>query len=229
MKPYLVSVACIVLIFLTFPALGRPSLSKNQQFILQKAKNTGFLIGWPETIEAIVYQESSLGRFKIGDDGKSLGLAHVQVGTAKDVMKKNQWLPQFKTNYSIAKMLLHDDNTNLLIAAIYFQDCYDKFKNWPQALVCYNGGKQTAINWGRKNSEHFPYVIAIRKRLNEIHQLKETPHVQSFEVSYSTPFDIKTLGTPDNLLQSPRDSGLFVEKQEESKIFQHNDYLRSIF
>lgn len=226
MKHYLGILACILFIFLSCPAFGRPSLSPNQQVVLQKAKKTGLLIGWPETIEAIVYQESSLGRFKIGDDGKSLGLAHVQVGTAREVMKANKWLPQYKTNYSIAKMLLHDDNTNLLIAAIYFQDCYDKFKNWPQSLICYNAGPQTAINWGRKNSEHFPYVIAIRKRLNEIHQLKEITNEPSIAVPYPTPFDTKTLATGDNLLQPPGNSLLFTEKQEESKIFQHNDYLR---
>lgn len=150
-------------------------------------------------MEAIVWQESSLGRDKIGDDGKSLGLAHVQVPTARKVLEHNKWLPQFKTNYNIAKMLLYNDDLNLLIASIYFQSCYYEFKNWPQSLVCYNAGPATARAWGKQRSEHFPYVIKIRKRLREIAQLEENHDKQSFAISAVQPPNPKTLGTANPL------------------------------
>ena len=171
MKAILFILACFMALFFVIPAFGGTILSKNQQLILQKAYNAGTLVGWPLTMEAIVWQESSLGKYRIGDDGKSLGLANVQVQTARIIIKQNSWLPQYTTNYSIARALLHNDEINLLIASIYFRNCYNQFKNWPQALICYNGGPQTATNWGRRNAENFPYVITIRKRLEEIRQL----------------------------------------------------------
>ena len=172
MKAILFILACFIVIFVPISSFGGVVLSKNQQLILQKAYNAGTLVGWPLTMEAIVFQESSLGKYRIGDDGKSLGLANVQVQTARIIIKQNPWLPQYTTNYSIARALLHNDEINLLIASIYFRNCYNQFKNWERATICYNAGPTMAASIPDSKLGTFPYVEALRRRIKEIRQLQ---------------------------------------------------------
>lgn len=199
MTKYWLSVACLFSLFFTFPAFGRVILSQNQQIVLQKAQRNGRLIGWPQTMGAIVWQESSLGRNKIGDDGKSLGLAHVQVPTARKVLEHNPWLPQFKTNYDIAKMLLYNDDLNLIIASIYFQSCYYQFKNWERAAVCYNAGPNVAKKLTKSQVSRFPYVIKLRERLHQIARLEENHDNQSLAISAIPSANPETMGTTNSL------------------------------
>lgn len=176
----------IVAVFLCLWAItsnARPiALSSQQIQYLLMAREAGGSIGWPETMESIVWQESSIGRFKIGDDGKSLGVAHVQVDTAISIMKKYQWVPQMssKTRHErmkIAHRLIHDDRYNLLIASLYFNDCYQQFQDWRRALICYNGGAALAAQYRSRDLNSFSYVVAIKLRLRELREEKSRYYV----------------------------------------------------
>jgi len=174
-----------VFLYIGFVNVSAEEVALNSQQLqyLSMARQAGGAIGWPETMESIAWQESSIGRFKVGDDGKSLGLAHVQVDTAIEIMQKYQWAPQlpYKTYYDrtkIAKRLISDDKYDLLIASLYFNDCYHQFQNWRRALICYNGGPTVAAEYKTdKQINSFPYVIAIKHRLAQLHSAENQYYV----------------------------------------------------
>ena len=72
----------IVLLFLLFPSICFSStLNENQKYLLDLARYHGSVIGYPETVQSILLQETVAGKFQhsgkynlvVLDDGKYVG------------------------------------------------------------------------------------------------------------------------------------------------------------
>lgn len=110
---------------------------------------------YDETLMGIILQESSGGIHKLGDDGASLGVAHVTVPAATDVInkcgtKKYIRICGFLSGYSTDKVqltvMLTDNHFNMMVAAMYFRMQYDRQLElgntlpWSRAIINYNCG-----------------------------------------------------------------------------------------
>lgn len=154
--------------------------------ILELARTVGEEIGMPETIQAIVLQETMLGTFgnKVGDRNlpvgkRSYGVAQVKVATARYVMHR---YPELKDEYfgdrslrsvtdeEFIVLLMTDDEACIALATRYFAHNLKLAKKrpgnaWSRAVMAYNQG------WGRaKNAENprnFEYVRVIWKRITD--------------------------------------------------------------
>lgn len=111
-----------------------------------------------DILGAMAYQESSCGKFKLGDDGKSLGLFQIQISTAKWVgvntapaaLIENNWI-----NTAIALILLDKNRA------------YFKGDIW-KAVAAHNmGRKGVKKTLERKPIEEFEYIKQIKKRLSK--------------------------------------------------------------
>jgi len=148
------------------------TLTKNQYTILNKAQFYGQMIGFPETIQAMVLQESSAGAGgRIGDDGNSIGVMQMKPSTAKWVTGKYTWLPQYENNYEYAQALL-DDNYALLIGSLYFKECYKASHNWRRAVVCYNSGLRGASKMSVAKINSNKYLHNVKRRLKFVQKIR---------------------------------------------------------
>lgn len=125
--------------------------------LLRIGYETGSEIGWPETVQAILLQETRAGHFGygIGDTNlpvgkRSYGAGCIKEATARFVLNnypdiKDQYFGTRKLHdvYSeeIIVLLMTNDEANVLIAAKYFELML-KFSggDWVKAVVAYNQG-----------------------------------------------------------------------------------------
>lgn len=139
--------------------------------ILLIAYEEGKKINFPETIQAIVLQESSAGKNLIGDISngfgkRSYGVMQLKLGTAKYVLRhffKDHFY--FKTDEELLIKLVTDPVFNIKIGTQYFKMIYDNInvsnKNlrWVKSVARYNAGHNTNLN-------NFQYVNKIKKRIS---------------------------------------------------------------
>lgn len=161
----------VIALLLVFPAQAT-EWSKYQILVLSEAMYYGNRIGFPETLQAIVLQESLLGivhnDFVIGDIGngfgkRSYGVCQVKLATAQFVIKYFDLpIQNFPEELLIAR-LITDRDFNLMIASHYFKYLYGYFQNWEAAVVAYNRGP----GWVEKNREK----VSGNKYLQSIRQL----------------------------------------------------------
>jgi hypothetical protein len=134
---------------------SKPSLTKGQERILKLAYIEGSRIGYPETVQAIVWQETHAGNYKwnkygiVGDSNghslgeKSYGVGQVRLSTAKFVLKRYSYLGTFPDDEHLLVALLTDDHFNLSIVAHYFKMQVEAFENpgaWGKSVLAYNVG-----------------------------------------------------------------------------------------
>ena len=173
--PYLIF--AIVMMVSSFAAAD---FTSEQHNILLSAKSIGEEIGWPETIQAMVLQETHAGNYgnRIGDlrapvGKRSYGIGQIKVATARFVFNN---FPNIKEQYfgdrkvrnipseEIIVLLMTDDEACLVIMSRYFQKLLKMSEgNWVKAVAAYNGGWGVASKL--KDPKNFPYVKHIRRRI----------------------------------------------------------------
>ncbi len=175
----------VLLMVLMIPSLAH-ALTTEQEDILDMAKMYGEGVGMPETIQSIVLQESSAGAGgKIGDDGSSVGIMQMSPYTAQYVARKYQYIQEL-TPEQHATALFNNDYA-LLTGALYFKECYDKFKKykghwaWRYAVVCYNAGMTGAERMSKVEINTHPYLQKIRERLQFVREYREDERIQRTE------------------------------------------------
>jgi hypothetical protein len=142
------------------------AMTASQSALLSKAKYYGSLVGYPETIQAILLQETMAGALgKVGDDGRSLGVMQMQPETAMYVTSKYSWLPQLQDKAAYAAFLLKSDDYAILLGALYFKECLKVHHTWKRAVVCYNYGIAGATNAKLESNKYLASIIKHIKTL----------------------------------------------------------------
>lgn len=146
-----------VMVFLMGLACSTNShaMTLHQQWALHYSYEVGFPYG--NTIAAIVWQESSLCKYKIGQH-HDYGCGQVQEGAVWEA-----WHMHISP-YS----LIHDDIMNIHVTAAYFNYCFNQTKSWSRAIICYNRGPAYAnkITWAQVHKNK--YLRHIRKRMGQV-------------------------------------------------------------
>lgn len=158
------------------PATGH-AFSQKQKHLLQIAENEGKLVGYPETIQAILLQETNAGKIGSGAFGiigdhslgfgkKSYGVMQVRLATAKDVIRRNPDIAKAYTDEEIIIGLVTDPLFCIRIAALHFRWLTKRYVNghritWRQAVEAYNAGLGN-IEAGRK------YLGGVRKYITNL-------------------------------------------------------------
>lgn len=137
-----------------------------------------------QTLMGMTLQESSAGKHKSGDDGKSLGLVHVTYKAAQDVImkcgtKKYFYLCGWFSEESMDRTTINvklqtNDYYNLVVAAMYFRLQYDYYLEhgysapWTRALKDYNAGPGVAKNMTLEELNADNHVWNVKKRIRNL-------------------------------------------------------------
>lgn len=157
--------------------------------------HVGREVGNPETLQAILIQESGGTPTTVGNKGspvgkRSYGLMQVQINAARSVLQRNQKLVKqyFKgrsygslVDEEIIAVLITNDEANVRIAAHHFQIYYKLCGgDLDKAVAAYNtgiGGVEAI-----PNPSEFQYVLSIKAKLQDVvrpfnqkHGLKLSP------------------------------------------------------
>lgn len=151
------------------PELTENPFTERQTELLRIAYSEGEAVGWPETIQAILLQETSAGvHGPVGD--RSLGFGersycHMQVklAAAADVIKHFDDIPSFTTEEELLVALLTDDEFCIRVGARYFKLMLDRTNTWSEAVVAYNRGVAGSRLYGDVRG----YLPKIRARIHE--------------------------------------------------------------
>lgn len=95
---------------------------------------------YSKTIAAIAYTESTCGRYLKGDDGKSLGVMHIQIPTLRYLTKKIKTLSylNYISDKSLKILLTKNPKFNLLAGILYFNFLVKTY-GYKEAIIRYNG------------------------------------------------------------------------------------------
>lgn len=121
----------------------------DQLRLLEIAKAEGNKIGYPETIQAILLQESTAGLIgPVGDIVNGFGkrsYCHMQikVAAAEHVISRYN-LPKFRTEEELIAKLLTDDEFCIYMGAMYFKLMLEQTGDWKTAVLAYNKGVKGA-------------------------------------------------------------------------------------
>jgi hypothetical protein len=144
-------------------------LKPKQIKLLALAKKEGEKIGFPETIQAILLQESLAGLLgPVGDKGNGFGKRsycpmQVKIVAARDVLKVYPDLGTWETNEELIAELLTNDKFCIKIGSLYFDLLYKNTKNWNKALLAYNKGLH-----GSRLGDSNNYVFKIKQKINGV-------------------------------------------------------------
>lgn len=155
-----------------------------QRKLITLAYHVGKRIGYPETIQAILIQETRAGAFgnRIGDTNlpmgkRSYGVMQMKVATARGILKIHPSMvtANFPARKSLKRVrdeeiiikLIQNDVFSLQLAAFNFADHRKKSKSWSQSVVAYNTG-QGAANRIKNHKEHIYYKHVLRRIINEV-------------------------------------------------------------
>ena len=162
-----------------------------QRKLMTIAFHIGKEIGYPETIQSLLLQETRAGAYgdRIGDTNlpvgrRSYGVMQMKVATARKVLKK---YPTLVANYfpnrkdykrlrdeEIIIKLIQDDEFNIRLAALNFVIHRKLSKNWAQSVVAYNTG-QGAANKISEPKKHVYYGKILKRLVSEVRPFnKET-------------------------------------------------------
>lgn len=144
-------------------------LSSKQKKLLEIAKIEGDKIGFPETIQAILLQETLAGILgPVGDKGNGFGkrsYCHMQikVDSARNVLKEYPDLGTWETNEELIAELLTNDEFCIKIGSLYFSLLFETTNNWNKAVLAYNRGLR-----GSKLGDINNYVRNIKQKIKGI-------------------------------------------------------------
>jgi hypothetical protein len=161
-----------------------------QRNLLTLAWHIGSEIGYPETIQSILLQETLAGKLgnRIGDTvlptlKRSYGVMQVKAGTARQVLRLNpelrkKYFPQFKSEKKIRDeeiiiQLIQDDVFTIKVAALYFAHQRKFSKSWSVAVVSYNQGLGRARQLTAPK-EHKYYRKIVQRLIKEVRPFNES-------------------------------------------------------
>jgi hypothetical protein len=156
----------------------------SQRNLLTLAYHIGMEVGFPETIQSILLQETLAGKLgnRIGDTvlptlKRSYGVMQVKAGTARQVLRLNpdlrkRYFPQFKSEKKIRDeeiiiQLIQDDVFTIKVAALYFSHQRKYATSWSQAVVSYNQGLGRARQI-ENPKEHKYYRKVVQRLVKEV-------------------------------------------------------------
>lgn len=156
----------------------------SQRNLLTLAYHIGNEIGFPETIQSILLQETLAGKLgnRIGDTvlptlKRSYGVMQVKTSTARQVLRLNpnlrkRYFPQFKSEKKIRDeeiiiQLIQDDVFTIKVAALYFAHQRKYSTSWSQAVVSYNTGLGRARQINNLK-EHRYYRKVVKRLIKEV-------------------------------------------------------------
>lgn len=176
----IVEVVSIAPVIVDIP-LRTKQFDEKQVRVLRLAYDIGSEIGYPETIQAIVLQETIAGKFgnRVGDRSlrvgkRSYGVAQVKVATVRYVFHnypaiKSEYYGKRKlrkiTDEELIVLMLTDDEANIVVATWNFKLMLKKTVTWTAAVVAYNqglGGMRRV-----KDLKNFKYIKHIRKQITK--------------------------------------------------------------
>ena len=126
-------------------AYNEKHFTPKQIYLMKLAEKEGAKIGFPKTIQAILWQETHAGvygpvSYAKAPIGKNAYCPmQIKLGTARDVLVKYK-MPIPKTEEELLVKLLTDDEFCIKLGALYFKMLHDKTKNWSKAVLAYNQG-----------------------------------------------------------------------------------------
>lgn len=133
--------------------MGSSHLDTYRQRMLHFAYQVG-----GETEAAIIEQESSGCKYRIGDHGRAFGCGQLHLSAAASVL-----------GYTPARdRLIYDDRFNIEVSTKLFGRCLAELRSWPRALLCYHTGqlhRARTMPWRQVLAD--PYVKAIQRHLND--------------------------------------------------------------
>lgn len=166
----------IIIVLLPNISLGDWNPSDEQKNILNIARVAGERIGWPETIQAIQFVESTCGVNKHGPDDKKFsnryfGSAQMKISTARYIIEDlNKEDPQYSDLQIYIRLLLFDEWA-INLSADYFAYLIYKFRNyedpWKHAVLAYNRGPGTVMKYGLDN-DPYNYVYKVSDAIKTI-------------------------------------------------------------
>jgi len=155
-----------------------------QRKLMTMAYYIGKEIGFPETMQSLLLQETRAGALgdRIGDVNlpigkRSYGVMQMKVATARKVLRKYptlvpNYFPKRKSykrvrDEEIIIKLIQDDEFNIRLAAMNFVIHRQLSKSWAKAVVAYNTG-QGAANKIFEPKKHVYYVHIVKKLISEV-------------------------------------------------------------
>ena len=147
-------------------AYNEKHFTPRQIYLMKLAEKEGAKVGFPKTIQAILWQETHAGTYgpvsystaPIGQ--KAYCPMQIKLGTARDVLVKYK-MPIPKTEEELLVKLLTNDTFCIKLGALYFKMLHDKTKNWNKAILAYNQG----LGGMRAKRDPGDYVKKVKKVL----------------------------------------------------------------
>ena len=141
------TISLIVLLLIPNICFSTP-LTVNQKLIIKQSYKISKQFGLQDIIPSIIGLESSFGLFKIGDDGKSLGISQLQFKTVKWLLKK-QNIEMLDDN--LRYLLTFDIEFNIIVSCSYMNYLIKKMKgDKRKAILSYNVGLTNVRKYGLK-------------------------------------------------------------------------------
>ena len=134
-----------------------PLLNPSQIRVLNEAMQIGAEYGVGNTLAAVIWVESGLGKRDLGDHGKAFGPAQIHLPTARKTAEEpiSVWF------------LRYDWQTNMVIAAWFLRTCQKKF-GYTGGIACFNRGLYMKHP---RHPETIGYVRAVLAKLYLINHL----------------------------------------------------------
>lgn len=123
------------------------------------AYSEGEKIGYPLTVSALIWQESSFcARTHHKDSGTGCGAIHLD--TAKVVEGKY-----------VSRAQLQDTRYNIHFTAKYFAYCLHRMGSWRKAVGCFHYGYPVASK--KTDIENDPYVLSVAAKVKQLMSMRQ--------------------------------------------------------
>ena len=126
-------------------------------------------IGWPETMQSLIYQETLAGYLgRVSYNNTAFGVAQVKPDTARFVRRHFDDIdfPEM-SDADLIEKLKNDDLFNMRVGARYFVYCLNRFEgDWRRAVVAYNQGHNGARRFTDEQVDQFKYLVELREKLD---------------------------------------------------------------
>jgi len=154
--------------------------------LMRMAYRYGEVIGFPETMQAILLQETMGGRIRTSQrtaefKWAAYGCMQINPLTAIGVLKKLHPDQAPKTKGEMILMLRNNDSFTMQIAMHYFKQLYTGYINngfsspiaWRYAITAYNAGPKNFRDWNY-DTTRTAYLANIRKKLSHAKSFNNT-------------------------------------------------------
>ncbi len=162
--------------------IGRWTPEQARLFVI--AYRVGEEIGWPETMQSILYQETLAGKLgRVNIFGDAFGVAQVKPGTARFVWMHFKDIERVEDETELVNRLKNDDEYNLRVGSRYFLYCLNKYKgDWKHALVAYNIGHNGAKKVSKEDTFTFNYVVKLKEKLELVREFNKMIDIDQYSV-----------------------------------------------